>query len=90
MGDYRYYCCPKGLIKPEELPLGWGLLYVFPSGTVRQVKESFLPNDDPKDWINRGRFPKNKDAELHLLFYYARRAVHAGVHSAVLAHRVGL
>ena len=24
---YRYYLCPEGLIKPEELPKGWGLLY---------------------------------------------------------------
>jgi hypothetical protein len=27
LGNYRYYLCPKGLIKPEELPKGWGLLY---------------------------------------------------------------
>lgn len=26
-GEYRYYCCPKGLISPEELPENWGLLY---------------------------------------------------------------
>jgi hypothetical protein len=28
MGDYRYYACPTGLIKPEELPEKWGLIYV--------------------------------------------------------------
>jgi hypothetical protein len=28
MGMYRLYCCPEGLIKPEELPAKWGLLYV--------------------------------------------------------------
>jgi len=28
MGSYRYYLCPKGLIKREELPEGWGLIYV--------------------------------------------------------------
>lgn len=27
MGEHRYYCCPKGLIAPEELPEQWGLLY---------------------------------------------------------------
>jgi len=26
MGDKRYYLAPKGIIKPEELPDGWGLL----------------------------------------------------------------
>lgn len=27
LGNYRYYLCPEGVIKPEELPEGWGLLY---------------------------------------------------------------
>ena len=28
MGNYRFYCCPKNMIKKEEIPDGWGLLYV--------------------------------------------------------------
>lgn len=27
MGNYRLFLCPEGLIKPDELPEGWGLLY---------------------------------------------------------------
>lgn len=77
MGDLRYYCCPKGLIKPEELPENWGLVYVYPSGHVRRVKEASFQ-------------PKNVGAEHHLLFYYARRAVFAGVHPSILAERTGL
>ncbi len=30
IGEYRYYACPTGLIKPEELPDKWGLIYVDP------------------------------------------------------------
>lgn len=26
-GTFRWYLCPEGVIKPEELPEGWGLLY---------------------------------------------------------------
>ena len=26
-GNLRWYLCPEGIIKPEELPEGWGLLY---------------------------------------------------------------
>lgn len=26
-GNIRWYLCPEGIIKPEELPEGWGLLY---------------------------------------------------------------
>ena len=77
VGNMRYYCCPAGLIKPQELPEHWGLVYVYPSGFVKRVVEA-------------SHQPRNIKAEHHLLFYYARRAVYAGVHSAVLAHRSGL
>lgn len=75
MGDYRYYCCPKGLIKPEELPNGWGLLWIYPNGQVRKQRECF------------SNIHKNIQAEHYLLFYYARRAYYAGVHKAILEYR---
>lgn len=28
VGAYRYYMCPPGMIRVDELPAGWGLLYV--------------------------------------------------------------
>lgn len=31
MGLYRYFLCPPGLIKPADLPQGWGLLYAHPA-----------------------------------------------------------
>lgn len=92
MGDYRYYCCPKGMIKKEELPKGWGLLYIYPSGQVREAESSHWPSepdaDLSTDWMRMGKFPKDKDAEIHLLFYYARRAVYAGVHKAICDYRM--
>lgn len=32
VGNYRYYACPEGMIKPEELPEKWGLIYVTSRG----------------------------------------------------------
>lgn len=32
MGNYRFYACPTGLIKEEELPEKWGLIYVSEKG----------------------------------------------------------
>jgi len=87
MGDYRYFCCPKGMISKDELPDGWGLLYVYPSGLVREVKGSFVVNEDPTSWQNQGKFKKNIEAELYLLFYYARRANFAGVHKTIIEYR---
>lgn len=75
MGDYRYYCAPKGLIKLEELPRGWGLIEILPNGKMRKCVDSWLVHK------------KNIDAELYLLFYYARRANYAGVHKTVLEYR---
>lgn len=37
MGKYRYYICPTGLIKPEELPDKWGLIYVSPKGICKVI-----------------------------------------------------
>lgn len=37
MGKYRYYICPTGLIKPEELPEKWGLIYVSEKGLCKVI-----------------------------------------------------
>lgn len=41
IGMKRLYLCPKGLIKPEELPDGWGLLWED-GGKIEVVKEPDL------------------------------------------------
>ncbi|MGV8925034.1 MAG: adenylosuccinate synthase [Ewingella sp.] len=35
MGTYRYYICPEGLITIDDLPQGWGLLWVNARGHVK-------------------------------------------------------
>jgi len=74
MGDFRYYCCPKGLISKDEVPEGWGLLYIYPDGQVREVKGSTIHE-------------RSIESELYLLYYYARRANFAGVHKTILGYR---
>ena len=39
MGDKRYFLCPSGIISPEELPQGWGLLYADKKN-IRIIQES--------------------------------------------------
>lgn len=39
IGNYRYYMAESGIISPDELPSGWGLLEVYPK-IVRHVVES--------------------------------------------------
>ncbi|NDW19458.1 hypothetical protein D0T53_11135 [Dysgonomonas sp. 216] len=37
VGNYKYYCCPEGVIKENDLPDKWGLLYVK-DGKVEIIK----------------------------------------------------
>lgn len=37
LGNWRYFMCPEGLIQPDELPDGWGLLWVNKRGHVKPL-----------------------------------------------------
>jgi len=36
MGTYRFFMCPTGVINPEDLPDGWGLVWVDEKGKATQ------------------------------------------------------
>ena len=59
MGDTRYFAAPKGLIKPDELPEGWGLLEM----SEHQTKET----------VEATHKPANKRAEVKMLMSAIRR-----------------
>lgn len=40
LGRYRSYLCPEWVIKVEDLPDKWGLLYVSENGNVSEVKKA--------------------------------------------------
>ncbi len=42
LGRQRYYIAPKGLIKIDELPSGWGLIEVSERGGTKVVRNSEL------------------------------------------------
>jgi hypothetical protein len=39
LGEYRYYCCPEGLIKERELPKDWGLIYEV-DGRLKVIRKA--------------------------------------------------
>ena len=59
IGEYRYYCCPAGLIKEHELPESWGLIYEV-GGKLEVVRRA-------------SRQPSNYRAELTLCTSILRR-----------------
>lgn len=76
MGRIRYYCCPTGLIKKEELPEGWGLLEVNSDYKVKATRPLItLINDYGHEYIDDFRHENNLKAE-HELMYSALRRLH--------------
>lgn len=67
MGSQRFYVVPKNLITIEELPVGWGLIYVDDDLKPRCVHNPFK--------AGKNTFQKNIIAE-HGLMYSALRRLH--------------
>lgn len=63
-GQYKWYLCPEGIIKPEELPDKWGLLYWDGKCIKRIVPAQRTEHTDRADIIiltslmRRENFPK--------------------------------
>jgi hypothetical protein len=76
MGTFRYYLSPAGVIKPEELPEKWGLIYINENGKPRQVV-------GPKGnvWSSQKEFmhERNLQAEMGLMASALRRLHLRGV-----------
>lgn len=50
MGNYRIYCCPKGLLKEDDIPDSWGLLEVYPSGYAKLATNLYTHQDGAIWW----------------------------------------
>jgi len=71
--EYFFFACPKGMIKPDELPDGIGLVYVYPDSfyvkTVKRAKASKV-DIDPAFFMY---ILMNKIDSDHLPFFDDRR-----------------
>lgn len=76
LGNYRFFLCPEGLLLPDELPAGWGLLYAVGRG----VRSIVRPPGNT--WPSAGsklagwevfKHPVNASAERAVLYSIARR-----------------
>lgn len=70
MGNWRYYMCPEGVIKPEDLPEKFGLLYVNKRGHVKHIVSPFTGEryyKDVSDWIIKNRFESDQKREQFIL-----------------------
>tara|TARA_B100002049_G_scaffold218440_1_gene185575 strand:+ start:423 stop:914 length:492 start_codon:yes stop_codon:yes gene_type:complete len=77
MGDWRFYMCPKGVINVEDLPEGWGLLWV--NGSRVEKVHGIPPNTQ---W-SRSPFSGNKDSERAYMYGALRRLTIRGRFSEI-------
>lgn len=68
MGDWRFFICEPGIINPEDLPEGWGLLYAKGG---RVYKAHGWPGNAV--WYSDKPFQANKQAECDLMYSALRR-----------------
>jgi hypothetical protein len=62
MGCYRFYACPTGVIKENELPENWGLIYVSEKGRCTLV-------------VKPNRQERNLYAETAYMYSILRRII---------------
>lgn len=68
MGDWRFFLCPPNLIKPEDLPDGWGLLYAH-NKVIKKI--SGFPTNT--QWHSKKPFNANKQAECDFMYSALRK-----------------
>jgi len=75
LGRWRYYMCPEGIIKPEDLPPKFGLLYVNNRGHIKHIVSPFVTKDwrDVSDWMTGNTHESNHGREVFLLARILRR-----------------
>lgn len=69
MGKWRFYLCPEGMIKPDEVPEKWGLVYVTKRGGTKCVKGfcSEVRMSNRNDALENDAFESDRDREMFLL-----------------------
>lgn len=85
MGSHRYYCCPAGLIKIEELPEGWGLIFVNEKGKATLVHRPFFDktNEYGNTYRTQYSHEKNIIAEHGVMYNALRRLYISGAFPAI-------
>ena len=71
MGDFRFYLCPEGVIKVDDLPEKWGLLYDMGEG--KPLKVIHGPKGSYWSREYAFQFKGNKETEMMLMLSALRR-----------------
>lgn len=69
VGNWRYYLCPEGIIKPEDLPAKWGLLWVGARGKITPIVGAVTTRNIilHREILADTRFDTNLQGEVYTL-----------------------
>lgn len=76
LGNYRFYLCPEGLLLPEDLPPGWGLLHAAGRrvrSAVRPIGNLWPSAEHSSAGWDAYKHPVDDAAERAVLYSIARR-----------------
>jgi hypothetical protein len=71
MGVFRLYMCPEGLIQPDEVPEGWGLLWIRGKKVTRVIGPR--GNYFPHDGAVAAHYKRSEASEIAMLVSAIRR-----------------
>ena len=84
IGHIRFYICPEGLIKPDELPEKWGLLWVNSKGRIIEKVSLFKGNlPSNSEFIQECNTSKHED----ILYSIVRRFVQGQTENLNIRYR---
>lgn len=73
MGDWRFFMTPAGVVSPDDIPEGWGLLHA----TTKQIKRVHnVPTNG--QWWTKKPFEGNKRSETQMMYSALRRMIVRG------------
>ncbi|MBF4281049.1 adenylosuccinate synthase, partial [Vibrio anguillarum] len=75
VGQHRFYFAPQGLIKPDELPEGWGLVEVNHRGGTKCIVgyTSMLNYGDRGELFEKTLFDADIEREMNILIRLCSR-----------------
>ena len=78
IGKYRSYICPTNLIKPEELPEYWGLLYVDEKGKITEIVKAEPQESNHMEEINLITSILRREGVKQQMFNYKKYKTECG------------
>lgn len=75
LGAFRYFLVPAGLVRPDEIPARWGLIYAYEGERARGVVHPLRLPRSQREAFEWGLGERNTDGE-HRILLAALRRVH--------------